>query len=196
MLKKIFLVFAFITITSSPSLLADEGDLSFGLDLGGVGFVGDGMTVYGANGFGYGAFLTYAPSELFDLDLNFVYSPHKSNGNEANAFYGTIGLKFGMTFDQLMPYLTAGVGFYRNSIGESTINGTTYSSTYAASFGFNFGGGVDIDVGRYMRLGLLVRYHPVLGKDLDSGRKGVNDYWDALLRVGFLFRTGIQGCWD
>ena len=95
--------------------------------------------------------------------------------------YGTLALKFGMTFDQLQPFLTGGVGFYRNSLKLNGVSDTE------GGFGFNMGGGMDVDLGKYLRLGLLVRYHPVFG---------MNDYWDALLRIGFLFRTGVQGGWD
>ena len=189
--KRLFLFAAVLFfVLSVANLSADEGDFGVGADIGGVGLVGNGMSVYGTNGFGFGGYLTYAASEMFELDLNLIDSPHSANSNKANALYGTLGLKFGMTFDQLMPYLTGGVGFYRNAI---TLNGVSDS---AASFGFNFGGGMDIDVGKFVRIGLLVRYHPVFEKNLSSGPTGVNDFWDALLRVGFLFRTGIQGGWD
>lgn len=190
MVNRLFLLTAFLFAVASSTVFADEGDLGIGADVGAVGLSGSGMSVYGTNGFGFGGYLTYAPSELFDLDLNLVYSPHKKSGNEAKAFYGTLGLKFGMTFDQLMPFLTGGVGFYRNSV---VLNGVSDS---AASFGFNFGGGMDIDVGKYVRIGLIVRYHPVFGKELASGQKGIDDFWDALVRIGFLFRTGVQGGWD
>lgn len=179
--RSLLLSVAFLLVFLASPAKADEGDLGIGADVGGVGLIGNGTSAFGKNGFGFGGYLTYAPSELFDLDLNLVYSPHKANGNSANVLYGTLALKFGMTFDQLMPFLTGGVGFYRNSID---LNG---ASDTEGGFGFNMGGGMDVDLGKYLRLGLLVRYHPVFG---------TNDYWDALLRVGFLFRTGVQGGWD
>ncbi len=190
MINRLFLSAAVLFFVLSVPLSADEGDFGVGADIGGVGLIGNGMSAYGTNGFGFGGYLTYAASEMFELDLNLIDSPHSANGNKANALYGTLGLKFGMTFDQLMPYLTGGVGFYRNSV---TLNGVSGS---AASFGFNLGGGMDIDVGKFVRIGLLVRYHPVFEKNTSFGAPGVNDFWDALLRVGFLFRTGIQGGWN
>jgi opacity protein-like surface antigen len=173
-----------------PVSNADEGDLSVGGIFGGVGLAGAGMSAYGTSGFGYGGYLTYAPSDLFDLDLNFVYSPHSNGANRGNMFYTTIGLKTGMTFDQLSPFLTAGVGIYRNSV---QFNGVSDS---AAAFGFNVGAGLDVDLGKWVRLGVVVRYHPVLGKSATGGIPGVDDIWDVLLRFGVLFRTGIQGGWD
>ena len=95
-----------------------------------------------------------------------------------------------MKFDQLSPFLTAGVGLYRNSIQLGGV------SDSAASFGFNFGGGLDIDLGKWLKMGLLVRYHPVFSKAISTGANGVDDMWDVLLRVGILFRTGVQGGWD
>ena len=181
MVSKSLFVAVLLFAISFSSVQADEGDFGVGADIGGVGLTGSGANAYGKNGFGFGGYLTYAPSEMFDLDLNIVNSPHKANGNKANALYGTLGLKFGMTFDQLMPYLTGGVGFYRTSVTLANV------SDSSSGFGFNFGGGMDVDLGKYLRIGLVVRYHPVFGQE---------DLWDALLRVGFLFRTGIQGGWD
>jgi opacity protein-like surface antigen len=169
---------------------ADEGDLSVGGIFGGVGLSGAGMSAYGTNGFGYGGYFTYAPSDLFDLDVDLVYSPHSNGANSSNMFYTTIGLKTGMTFDQLSPFFTAGVGLYRNAV---QLNGVSDS---AAAFGFNLGAGLDIDLGKWVRLGLVARYHPVFGKSIAGGASGVDDIWDVLLKVGILFRTGVQGGWD
>jgi hypothetical protein len=189
MIKKTLLILflAFMFMSLSKDCFADEGDLSLGGIFGGAGLRG--MSDCGSNGFGFGGFLSYAPSDVFDLDLNFVYAPHSNGANKANSFYGTIALKGGMTYDQLLPFITAGVGVYRNSVTRAGL------SNSAASFGFNFGGGMDVDLGKWFRMGLLARYHSVLGKDAAGGR-GVDDMWDVLLRVGFLFRTGVQGGWD
>ena len=186
-MKKYIFVFVFC-LFGSLSLGADQGDISFGANVGQVGLTH--MSKYGTNGFGFGGYFSYAPSDLFDLDFNFIYSPHSNGGNNAKALYGTVALKFGLTFDQLLPYLTAGVGFYRNSLNLAGL------SDSATAFGFNFGGGMDVEVGSMVRLGLLVRYHPVFGKNSSLGGTGVDDVWDALFRVGFLFKTGVQGGWD
>ena len=189
-MKRSFFVFLFVTCLLTAPVYADQGDFSFGADIGQVGFSGTGLSSYGTNGFGYGGYLSYAASDLFDLDFNMLYSPHKGQGNTANATYGTLALKFGMSFDQLLPYITAGVGFYHNAVNFSGV------SDSATAFGFNVGGGLDVELGSMVRLGLLVRYHPVFGKALASGRPGVDDMWDALLRIGILFKTGVQGGWD
>ncbi len=188
-MKRSFFIFAFACIMSSAAY-SDQGDLSFGADLGQVGFTGPGMGAYGANGFGFGGYLSYAASDLFDMDMNVIYSPHSEGPNSAHATYGTLALKFGMTFDQLMPYLTAGVGIYHNSVDFSGVTGS------ATAFGFNVGGGLDVDLGQWVRMGLLVRYHPVFGKSLAFGPTGVDDMWDALFRIGILFKTDVQGGWD
>lgn len=189
-MKRSFFVFLFVTCLLVGNSYADQGDISFGADIGQVGYTGPGMSAYGTNGFGFGGYLSYAPSDLFDLDFNMIYSPHSSDGNSSNGTYGTVALKFGMSFDQLIPYLTAGVGFYHNSINFSGV------SDSATAFGFNVGGGLDVNLGSMLRIGLLVRYHPVFGKSLASGRPGVDDMWDALFRIGVLFKTGTQGGWD
>ena len=103
-MKKYIFVFVFC-LFGSLSLGADQGDISFGANVGQVGLTH--MSKYGTNGFGFGGYFSYAPSDLFDLDFNFIYSPHSNGGNNAKALYGTVALKFGLTFDQLLPYLTA-----------------------------------------------------------------------------------------
>ena len=185
-MKRSFFTILIVTLLLASSAFADQGDLSFGLDTGQVGFSGTGMSAYGTNGFGFGGYFSYAASDLFDLDFNMLYSPHSGS----KATYGTLALKFGMAFDQLIPYITSGIGFYRNSINVAGVSGS------ANAFGFNIGGGLDVDLGSFVRIGLLVRYHPVFGKGLSSGTAGVDDMWDALFRVGFLFKTGTQGGWD
>ena len=189
-MKRSFFVFLFTASLFAGAVYADQGDLSFGADVGQVGFAGPGMSVYGTNGFGFGGYMSYAASDLFDLDFNLIYSPHSQSGNSVGATYGTLALKFGMTFDQLLPYLTTGIGFYHDSV---TFAGVGDSAT---AFGFNVGGGLDVDLGKMLRIGLLVRYHPVLGKSLASGRTGVDDMWDALFKIGVLFKTGVHGGWD
>ena len=189
-MKRSFFAFLFVTCLLASPVYADQGDLSFGLDTGQVGFAGTGVSAYGTNGFGFGGYFSYAASDLFDLDFNMIYSPHSDGGNSSHATYGTVALKFGMSFDQLLPYLTTGIGFYHSSVNFAGV------SDSANSFGFNVGGGLDVELGSMLRIGLLVRYHPVFGKSLASGRTGVDDMWDALFRIGFLFKTGVQGGWD
>jgi len=189
-MKRSFFVFLFATLFLVSSAYADQGDFSFGLDAGQVGLTGAGTSSYGSNGFGFGGYLTYAASDLFDLDMNMIYSPHSNAGNSSNATYGTLGLKFGMSFDKILPYLTGGIGFYHNSVDFVGV------SDSASAFGFNIGGGLDVELGSRVRIGLLVRYHPIFGKSLSSGRTGVDDMWDALFKIGYLFKSGTQGGWD
>ena len=189
-MRRSFFVFLLATGLFTSSAYADQGDVSFGANLGQVGLTGSGMSAYGTNGFGFGGYLSYAASDLFDIDLNMIYSPHSNGSNSAHDTYGTIALKFGMSFDQLLPYLTAGVGFYRTSVDY------TVGSDSGTSFGFNVGGGMDVELGSLVRLGLLVRYHPVFGKSIAGGRACVDDVWDAMFRIGVLFKTGTQGGWD
>ena len=191
MINKSFLAFLlFCSIVFISPCMADEGDLSVGGSFGGVGLTGSGMNQYGANGFGYGGYITYSPSNMFDIDINLDYSPHSNGTNSSNLFYSTIGLRTGIKFDQLLPFLTAGVGIYRGSVQLGGV------SDSAAAFGFNVGGGMDIDLSKWLRMGLLVRYHPVFSKSISTGANGVDDMWDVLFRVGLLFRTGTQGGWD
>ncbi|MEI6093250.1 MAG: outer membrane beta-barrel protein [bacterium] len=192
MIRKSFLAFLFIftLFIFSSVCVADEGDFSFGAVVGGVGLTGANMSQYGSNGFGYGGYMTYSPSSLFDMDINLVYSPHSNLSNQANSLYGTVALRTGISYDKLYPFLTAGVGVYRNSVelfgGSDSI----------ATFGFNVGAGMDIDLGQRIKIGLLVRYHPVFDRNVRAGFNGVSDMWDAMLRIGMLFKTSTQGGWD
>jgi len=198
-MKRSFFAFLFVSCLLVGSAYADQGDLSFGFDTGQVGLTSPGMSSFGTNGFGFGGYLTYAASELFALDMNVIYSQHSGNGSYgANAFYPTLALKFGMTFDQLSPYLTTGIGVYRTSFHGTMSDIANYNYGAATAFGFNIGGGLDIDLGKMFIIGLLVRYHPVLGKSVTGvpGGAGVDDMWDALFRIGVKFKTETKGGWD
>ena len=180
-----YLFIATALLLSVSFVQAEEGDFSVGVNFGEHTLVGSGMNQFGTNALLFGGYLLFSPSDLFDLDLNFNYAPHSSGANKIGAFSGTTALRFAFAFDQLLPFITAGVGFYRNS---ATLSGVTSSAT---GFGFNFGGGMDVEIGSNFRLGLLARYHPVFNK------AGIlTDFFDVMLRIGFVFKTGIQGGWD
>jgi opacity protein-like surface antigen len=170
----IFLFFLFFSFLGEVS--AEEGDFSIGGTFGHLGLIGSNTSGVSRNALTYGGFLMYSPSEIFDLNVDFNYSPRDGG----NIFYSTIGLRSGYQYDMIKPYLIAGVGVYRSSALDSS-----------TSFGFNVGGGIDIILSSMLTIGLVTRYHPVLS----SG--SMDDVWDALFRLSFNFNLSDgQSGWN
>lgn len=184
--------FFILTIFMSTCLFADEGNFLIGGNFGNAGYTGSNLSGFAKNGFSFGGFMMYAPSELFELYLDANYTPHKKNNIKNNLIYTTIGLRTSMEYDLLKPFFIAGVGFYRASIDTGVV------SDSSSSFGFNFGGGLDVKLTKNIFIGVMLRYHPVLAKEVATNVAGVDDIWDALFRVGFSFNTGggTQSGWD
>ncbi|MBN1114893.1 MAG: hypothetical protein JXA66_06095 [Oligoflexia bacterium] len=190
-MNKLFLVVIAVFVTMSGNVYAsDEGDLSVGVSMGENALLGSPADVYGRSALGFGGFVLFSPSDFFDLDININYASHKGLGNSLGHFYGTMALRFGMEFDQLFPFICAGVGFYRAAADLGGVEGT------AAGFGFNVGTGLDVELGSSLMIGVLMRYHPVFDKGSAAVSPVLGDIFDVMMRVGFMFKTGIQGGWD
>jgi len=183
--KKISLVLFFIL--SMNTLSADEGDFSFGLNFGQSIFASDSMDVFGGNALAYGAYFSFAPSDIIGLVLNFNYSPYSKNTNEADLLYGTLAVQVKSSYDMLIPFFGAGLGFYRN-----TISGIEEGSS--TGFGINFGAGLDILVLDKMTVGFATNYHSVFNQDI-NGTKSLSDFFDIMLRVGFRLFTATSSGW-
>jgi len=184
MIKKILVAVGFV-LAVGVNANASEGDFSVGLNIGQASLISNNMDQYGTVGFGVGGFLTYAPSDMFDVNVDLVYSPHGKGGNEANSIYGTMDLRMLLKFDEVFPFIAAGAGFYRNSL--SGVNAGS-----ATTFGFNAGLGLDVKLGKRFVVGIITKYHPVFDKELSAGVPAIGDFWDAMLRFGFTFNNGIS----
>jgi len=183
--KKISLVL--FLIFSANNAYSDEGDFSFGLNFGQSIFSSSKMDTFGGNALAYGAYFSFAPSDIIGLMLNFNYSPYSKDLNEADLFYATIAVQVKSTYDMLIPFLGAGLGFYRSSLSGIEDGSST-------GFGINFGTGVDILILDKMTIGFATNYHSVFNQDI-NGTNSLSDFFDVMLRVGFRLFTATSSGW-
>lgn len=167
------------------SVFADEGDFSVGASLGQTIFASNNMDTFGSNAMGFGGYIGFAPSDILDLVMNFMYSPYSENSNDADLFYTTLNLRYMGNYDMLMPFVTGGVGFYRSAVEVGSTDGST------AAFGMNLGVGCDVLIGKSFTVGFASSYHTVFNQQVD-GVNALADLFDLVLRLGFRFNTSLS----
>lgn len=138
-------------ITSEgPPLSPGTHNLSIGV--GQIFLMGNLSNQY-ENALGTQIHYTYGVSDMFSFESDFGYSSH-SNGN-----FSLVNLDAALRtnliyFDQLVPFASLGLGFYRPS---QVIN--TNTSLSAILFGLQMGGGVDLLLSKKMFFGTRMNYH-------------------------------------
>lgn len=170
------------------SVYGDEGDFSAGAALGQTIFASNNMDAFGSNAMAFGGFIGFAPSDILDLVMNFMYSPYSKNSNEADLFYSTLNVRFMYNYDMLTPFVMGGVGFYRSAVDSGSVDGS------ASAFGMNLGLGCDVLVGKNFLIGFASNYHTVFNQDV-NGVNALADFFDLMLRVGFRFNAGSSSGW-
>ncbi len=104
---------------------------------------------------------SYGVSDLFAFESNFGYHSH-SNGN-LSIWNLAAGLRTNMMyFDQLVPFINVGLGFYHPSL--------TYASGGSANtllFGLQLGGGIDLLISKQVFFGTRLTYNDMF----DSTKK-------------------------
>ena len=102
---------------------------------------------------------TYGVSDLFSFESNFGYSSH-SQGDLSMVNLVT-GLRTNLIyFDQLVPFFSGGLGFYKPSL--SFDNNT---SATALLFGLNLGVGADLLLSDRMYFGTRMTFHDMFGSN-------------------------------
>ncbi|MCT4642874.1 MAG: porin family protein [Bacteriovoracaceae bacterium] len=128
---------------------------------------------------------TYTASFSFDLLLNLHSSAHTHNDKEVKLRGAAMGIKSRVyEFDSFSPYLLGGLGFYAPTVVE---NGKT--SERKVTFGFNFGGGLDLRLNDMFSVGLMGQFHhPFKIKQDEAGVKDVSgSYFKLLMTLMYQF---------
>jgi hypothetical protein len=133
-----------------PPLSPGTHNLSVGV--GQIFLVGDLSNQY-ENALGTQLHYTYGVSDLFSFESDFGYSSH-SNGN-----FSLVNLDAALRtnliyFDQLVPFASLGLGFYRPS--QTLSDQSTLS---ALLFGLQLGGGIDLLLNKSFFFGTRLNYH-------------------------------------
>ena len=83
-----------------------------------------------------------------DLEATGISRSETAFGARAKSeiqYLGTVRGRVGMSFDNIMPYVTAGLAYANNKI-SGTVLGATFSDS-KTHFGWTVGGGVEVDIG-------------------------------------------------
>lgn len=140
------------------------GSHNIALDLGQVFLLGD-LNRY-ADSLGTQVHYTYGVSDLLAFDSSFSYSQH-SNGKYSTATLLS-GIRLNLSwYDKIIPYIVAGLGFYRPSFQDSTVAPSTNSlgqtvnapNVSAILFGLHAGPGVDLQLSQNMFFGAAATIH-------------------------------------
>ncbi len=101
----------------------------------------------------------YSANHSFDLLINYHYSSH-SLGNTETIIQGLVSsVKAKLfQFDNLSPFVLAGLGFYSPKV-KRLVHNTLKESETKIVFGWNMGIGFDLKLNRHFMTGMLLQYH-------------------------------------
>jgi hypothetical protein len=150
-----------IQVDDTPAISVSPfspGSHNLAIDLGQVFLMGD-LTKYN-NSIGSQLHYTYGVSDLFAFDSSLGYSEH-TDGKFALGSLLT-GMRMNLSwYDKVIPYATAGLGFYRPSYRDLTADAN--SSVNAVLFGIHLGPGVDLELSKNFFFGASLIYHTTFG---------------------------------
>ncbi len=127
---------------------------------------------------------TYTASYSFDLLINLHFSEHSSKRRKVFLRGYTMSIKGrAYEFDAFSPYLLGGLGFYSPQIQET--NGD--QSKEKLTFGFNFGGGVDLRLNNHVVIGIMGQFHKPFEVEQDVTKDINGSYAKLLLTCMYLF---------
>lgn len=184
---KNLLVLLTALLFSTTSFAADDLMNKGGVLLGNVALNSDANSTGMSNTLGYGAFVDFAASDMFLMELSGVYSTHTGNGT-AKLTQTDISVSPILnltTFDVATPFLTAGVNLINRNLdlgGAGTASGS--------GFGVNIGLGVDFNFGEQFVAGLMAKYVNAFEQNVTvngASVKLMSNYTDIMARFGVRF---------
>ena len=167
---------------SPPVTPFSPGSQNLSLGVGQVFLLGDLGNVYDS-ALGPEVHYDYGVSDMFAFESNFGYHSH-TNG-ELSVWNLNAGVRANlMYFDQLIPYVTVGLGFYHPSF--TLANNATVSSLL---FGMQLGAGIDLMMTKQLFFGTSLTYNDMF----DSSKKDSNGNNQSLggSFISFMIHLGI-----
>lgn len=127
---------------------------------------------------------SYTASYSFDLLVN-AHMSHHTYRDKAVWLRGyTMSIKGrSYEFDAFSPFVVGGLGFYMPEIQES--DGKTSEKKW--TFGFNFGGGVDLRLNNKITVGVLAQFHKPFDVKQDETQDVRGSYFKLLLTTMYQF---------
>ena len=172
------------------------GTHNLALSVGQVFLMGDLSSRY-ENALGTELHYTYGVSDLFSFESNFGYSSHSGqvNGATASLLHLATGIRTNLIyFDQLVPYFSAGLGFYNlsetRSIDGKTPNGATFDVS-GLLFGLQLGGGAELLLSNNIFFGAGLTYNTMFAATKKASNNNLVSMGGSLIsflvHVGFTF---------
>lgn len=158
------------------------GSNNLALEVGQTFLMGD-LSRY-ENSLGYNLRYTYGVSNMFAFDSSLGFSNHSEGRFSKWHLNGGVRLNLA-SYDRIIPYLNAGLGFYRPSREIGT--DVNLSSTL---FGLHAGGGANLLLSKETFFGAQLNYHNIFGssKLTSSGPVELGGaYVDFLVHAGYTF---------
>jgi opacity protein-like surface antigen len=104
-------------------------------------------------------FYDYAASYSFDLLVNLHISNHTFKGEEVDLASLNMNIKSKLfNFDQFSPYAAGGLGFYYPTMTRRDSDGKLQDSDGQFVFGWQVGGGVELDLNEKYNVGIMLMY--------------------------------------
>lgn len=159
------------------------GSHNVALELGQAFLMGDLGNKY-TDSINYQLHYTYGASEIFGFDSSLGHSSHSDSEFSMTSL--NAGLRINMAwFDRVIPYATAGLGFYRPSRRVTPTN-----SVSEVLFGIHLGPGVSLQLTQDMFFGTSLTFHDVFGTTKQTANGNVDlggTYTTFLLHAGLTF---------
>jgi len=185
MKRIVILLSTLVFLITTPALSARKGKgIEYGFSIG----IGTGIPIApdefeNSHDASFGGVLDFEAAKSFlAISASFEYNFFVANGlepNDVNILTGFLNLKLKpLSKGSIRPYITAGGGYFRYWVVDLQFTENTT--------GWQFGGGVEIDISRTQRLFLDAKY--VEGRTRDTSASEANtSYVPIRLGITFLF---------
>jgi opacity protein-like surface antigen len=170
--------------TSSQRKLRQHG---IGLGLGQTFLLGN-YAKYGTDKITADLLYTYAASYSFDLLVDLHMSESKDQSEKMKVMGLATSIKGRVVeYDNFSPYVLGGLGFYAPG-ARRNINGRYKNTDQKVTFGFNFGGGLDLRLNDEFVVGVMGQMHcPFVTKQ--DNQPDLRGYYAKLMITGmYLFQ--------
>ena len=170
--------------SSSQRRLHQHG---LGLGLGQTFLLGN-YAKHGDNKITADLFYSYAASYSFDLLVN-AHMSEQESGKESMKLRGLATSIKGriVEYDNVSPYILGGLGFYAPQ-AKRNVSGSYKWSDQKATFGVNFGGGLDLRLNDEFVVGILGQMHCPFTVKQDDQPDLKGYYFKLLITAMYLFQ--------
>lgn len=130
---------------------------------------------------------TYRASHSFDMFADLHYSSHSFKKQRVTLSGLALGIK-GKLFevDSFSPFLLGGFGFYQPS-AKRYVDGVLTSTKKKVTFGYHFGGGMELRLNNHYSIGVLIHYHNPFDVKQEVGTKLEGSYFKMLITAMYTF---------